>query len=49
MVGDAFGVDTEQDGHAVAGLFGDLGGGDSGVQSGGHARVPELVRDLGER
>jgi hypothetical protein len=34
-VGEAFGVDAEEDGDAVAGPFGDLRGGDACVQPGG--------------
>jgi len=44
LADDALGVDPEQDVDAVAGPFGDLGGGDSAVEPGGEAGVPEVVR-----
>jgi hypothetical protein len=48
-VGEAFGVNAEEDGDAVVGPFGDLGGGDAGVEPGGQACVPQVVRALSER
>lgn len=39
---DAVGVDLEQDGDAVAGAAGDLGGGDPGVDPQGHGSVAEV-------
>jgi hypothetical protein len=48
-VGEAFGVDAEEDGDAVACPFGDLGRGDGGVEPGGQAGVAEVVRTFGER
>jgi hypothetical protein len=47
-VGEAFGVDAEEDGDAVACPFGDLGGGDACVQPGGQAGVPQVVRTFAE-
>lgn len=47
-VGEAFGVDAEEDGDAVAGPFGGLGGGDAGVEPGGQAGVPQVVGAFGE-
>ena len=47
-VGEAFGVDAEEDGDAVAGPFGDLGGGDAGVEPGGQAGVAQVVGAFGQ-
>src|ERR1039457_4588879 len=47
-VGEAFGVDAEEDGDAVACPFGDLGGGDACVQPGGQAGVPQVVGPFAE-
>src|SRR5258708_39731387 len=46
---DAVGVDLEQDGDAVAGAAGDLGGGDPGVEPQGHGGVAEVVGAAGQR
>src|ERR1035441_2434028 len=47
-VGEAFGVDAEEDGDAVACPFGDLGGGDACVEPGGQAGVAEVVGAFAE-
>lgn len=46
---DALGVGLEQDVDGVAGPVGDLGGVNAGVESEGHAGVPEVVRPRGQR
>jgi hypothetical protein len=46
---DAVGVDLEQDGDAVAGAAGDLGGGHAGVQPQGHGGVAQVVGSAGQR
>src|ERR1035438_2494841 len=46
---DALGVDLEQDGDAVPGPLGDLGGRDSPVEPCRDAGVPEVVDALGQR
>jgi hypothetical protein len=46
---DALGVDLEQDGDAVPGPLGDLGGRDAPVKPGRDTRVPEVVDALGQR
>ena len=47
-VGEAFGVDAEKDGDAVACPLGDLGGGDASVQPGGQAGVAQVVGPFAE-
>ena len=47
-VGEAFGVDAEEDGDAVAGPFGDLGGSHAGVEPGGQAGVAQVVGAFGQ-
>jgi fermentation-respiration switch protein FrsA (DUF1100 family) len=46
---DAVGVDLEQDGDAVLGAAGDLGGGNSRVQGQGHVGAPKFVGPPGLR
>ena len=46
---DAFGVHAEQDGDAVAGPLGNLGGVDAGVQPGGQEGVAQVVRAFSEQ
>jgi hypothetical protein len=40
---DALGVDPEQDGDAVPGPLGDLGGRDTAVEPGGDAAVAKVI------
>ena len=47
-VGEAFGVDAEEDGDAVARPFGDLGGSDACVEPSGQAGVAEIVGAFGQ-
>src|ERR1022692_1887095 len=46
---DAVGVDLEQDGDAVPGAAGDLGGGHPGIEPHGDGGVAEVVGAAGER
>lgn len=48
-VGEAFGVDAEEDGDAVAGPLGHLGGGYACVEPGGQAGVSQVVGAFGKR
>jgi hypothetical protein len=46
---EALGVDLEQDGHAVTGPLGDLGGRDAAIEPRRDACVPEVVRAACQR
>ena len=46
---DAVGVDLQQDGDAVPGAAGDLGGGHPGVEPQRDRRVPQVIRAAAQR